>query len=69
MIILLFVIYMQPEKLDMAILHEIFPTKFFTANRNDESYAIFIQNNTYLFQPCTSNPYMALINISTKLLY
>ena len=69
MIILLFVIYMQPEKLDMAILHEIFPTKFFTAIRNDKSYAIFIQNNTYLFQPCTSNPYMALINISTKLLY
>ena len=69
MIILLFVIYMQPEKLDMAILHEIFPTKFFTAIRNDESYATFIQINTYLFQPCTSNAYMALINISTKLLY
>ena len=67
--ILLFVIYMQPEKLDMAILHEIFSTKFFTAIRNDESYATFIQINTYLFQPCTSNPYMALINISTKLLY
>ena len=28
MIILLFVIYMQPEKLDMAILHEIFQRNF-----------------------------------------
>ena len=69
MIISLFVIYMQPEKLDMAILHEVFPTKFFTAIRNEKSYAICIPNNTYLFQSFTSNPYMALINILTKSLY
>ena len=50
MIILLFVIYMTPEKLDMVIIHEIFPRKFFTAIRNEKSYAIFIQNNPYLFQ-------------------
>ena len=50
MIILLFVIYMKPEKLDMVNIHEMFPRKFFTAIRNEKSYAIFIQNNPYLFQ-------------------